>query len=168
MALIKCSECGHMISDKAQRCPKCGAPIYKDNHSPIANETSSIQNKNKTVLWVFIALLICVLGGGWIYSASNSKSNNESKKPQNPTEEHLSANPIEEHTNQKTFVYSIAKDGFLNIRQSPSADSKIIGRIITGVDSAELIDNSEQWFKVKKDNIVGYVNSIFVSYNSPQ
>ena len=27
MALIKCSECGHMISDKAQRCPKCGAPV---------------------------------------------------------------------------------------------------------------------------------------------
>jgi len=27
MALIKCSECGHEVSDKAQSCPKCGAPI---------------------------------------------------------------------------------------------------------------------------------------------
>lgn len=27
MALIKCSECGYMISDKAVRCPQCGAPV---------------------------------------------------------------------------------------------------------------------------------------------
>lgn len=27
MALIKCSECGHDVSDKAAACPSCGAPI---------------------------------------------------------------------------------------------------------------------------------------------
>ena len=26
MALINCSECGNQMSDKAQSCPKCGAP----------------------------------------------------------------------------------------------------------------------------------------------
>lgn len=29
MALIKCTECGQMISDKAEICPNCGAPIEK-------------------------------------------------------------------------------------------------------------------------------------------
>ena len=29
MALIKCSECGHDVSDMAQSCPNCGAPIKK-------------------------------------------------------------------------------------------------------------------------------------------
>ncbi|OUP06522.1 hypothetical protein B5F34_13955 [Mediterranea sp. An20] len=29
MALIKCSECGHEISDKATSCPNCGCPIDK-------------------------------------------------------------------------------------------------------------------------------------------
>ena len=29
MALIKCTECGEMISDKATVCPHCGAPIEK-------------------------------------------------------------------------------------------------------------------------------------------
>lgn len=27
MALIKCSECGHDVSDKATTCPNCGAPV---------------------------------------------------------------------------------------------------------------------------------------------
>ena len=27
MALVKCSECGQMVSDKASKCPKCGNPI---------------------------------------------------------------------------------------------------------------------------------------------
>ena len=26
MALIRCTECGQMISDKASRCPMCGCP----------------------------------------------------------------------------------------------------------------------------------------------
>lgn len=29
MALILCSECGKEISDKAERCPNCGAPVTK-------------------------------------------------------------------------------------------------------------------------------------------
>lgn len=29
MALIKCIECGHEVSDKASYCPQCGAPVEK-------------------------------------------------------------------------------------------------------------------------------------------
>lgn len=29
MTLIRCSECGHSISDKAEMCPNCGCPIEK-------------------------------------------------------------------------------------------------------------------------------------------
>ena len=29
MALIKCLGCGHMVSDKGTKCPKCGTPIQK-------------------------------------------------------------------------------------------------------------------------------------------
>ena len=31
MALIECSECGHMVSDKAIVCPECGNPIKSKN-----------------------------------------------------------------------------------------------------------------------------------------
>ena len=30
MALIKCEECGHEISDRAASCPKCGCPVVKE------------------------------------------------------------------------------------------------------------------------------------------
>ena len=34
MALIKCLRCGHMISDKAEKCPKCGTPVQKVEEAP--------------------------------------------------------------------------------------------------------------------------------------
>ena len=37
MALIKCGECGREISDKAQACPQCGAPV---SSAPVAATTS--------------------------------------------------------------------------------------------------------------------------------
>ena len=36
MALTKCKECGTEISDKAGKCPKCGAPVKKGGVSVIA------------------------------------------------------------------------------------------------------------------------------------
>ena len=35
MALIKCSNCGSEISDKALQCPKCGVTIVEDNSEQI-------------------------------------------------------------------------------------------------------------------------------------
>lgn len=34
MALIKCTKCGQMISDKAKACPKCGEPVRGFNETP--------------------------------------------------------------------------------------------------------------------------------------
>ncbi len=39
MALIKCPECGHMISDKAKACPKCGCPVeFNEGTTPKVSE----------------------------------------------------------------------------------------------------------------------------------
>lgn len=43
MAIIKCSECGKKISDKATKCPSCGAPVdKKTNESAIWGFSLSI------------------------------------------------------------------------------------------------------------------------------
>lgn len=35
MALIKCSECGKEVSDRATTCPHCGCPMIAENHCVI-------------------------------------------------------------------------------------------------------------------------------------
>lgn len=55
MALIKCTECGKMFSDKASGCPECGCPteiVLKENDSPeiIAKRALSSQQSTASML----------------------------------------------------------------------------------------------------------------------
>lgn len=78
MALIKCSECGHDILDKAIACPKCGCPTkieeipplprVADNNTPVYNEKKNLSTKQLyTIASVVVAFLICfwALGSGF-------------------------------------------------------------------------------------------------------
>lgn len=54
MALIKCSECGKEVSDKAQACPNCGCPIENDNKVGVIpkegdslDAESDVENENE-------------------------------------------------------------------------------------------------------------------------
>ena len=73
MALIKCSECGQMMSDKATCCPNCG------NH----NMTVHVKfKKNNEYKWIVLAVVILALsiGGYYIYSLSTYSNVNIEKK----------------------------------------------------------------------------------------
>ena len=59
MALIKCKECGHDVSDKASACPNCGCPIGNVDKQP---------EKTKTLLWLLVVALLCLIGGGGYYA----------------------------------------------------------------------------------------------------
>lgn len=85
MALIKCTECGQMISDKASKCPKCGCPIIKQNveqhnvnmnqqpmHQPVYYDDGNRGNSNKW-LYAVIALLVAALAGGGYYFYDKNK-----------------------------------------------------------------------------------------------
>lgn len=92
MALIKCKECGHEISDKAIRCPKCGCPtdvgashdvITKNNQDLEVNEkyksrkdkpkqkfSADKEKENSQIkkYAIVVALLIAIVGCGcWWY-----------------------------------------------------------------------------------------------------
>lgn len=64
------------------------------------------------------------------------------------------------------LVYSVATDGFVNVRQEPNADSKAVGVIATNRKGAELLNNQSKWWKIRIDNVVGYVNSRYVKLSS--
>lgn len=63
------------------------------------------------------------------------------------------------------IVYSVAADGKLNIRQSPSANSPIVGQLFTGGAGAQVLNASGIWYKVQSGDVVGYVNALYVSAN---
>lgn len=56
MALIKCPECGHDVSDKAESCPNCGYKISEKT----GNDTYEPQKQNKskkTILGVMLLMI---------------------------------------------------------------------------------------------------------------
>jgi len=65
MSLIKCSECGKEISDKANICPSCGNPNH--TQTVVTNENSRVEivqtskKWKKTWLWGFVLFI-----SGWI------------------------------------------------------------------------------------------------------
>ena len=62
MALIKCSECGKEISDKATTCPNCGCPVLHNN-LPIQNLQKTSKQRNKKHGCLIPVLVIFILFG---------------------------------------------------------------------------------------------------------
>ena len=80
MALIKCSECGQVMTDQATKCPRCGNPVndgatHYDNqgggtvYRNGGNRENKYINKNNNNNWLYgiIAFLVAALIGGGLY-----------------------------------------------------------------------------------------------------
>ena len=63
MALIQCTECGAMISDKAKSCPKCGCPVEHDD------QVEESSNRPRRIgKWILVAVIaILAIGSGVAY-----------------------------------------------------------------------------------------------------
>lgn len=57
MALIKCSECGKEVSDKAATCPQCGNPLGKENPSTVVTIQQTYKKWKATKL-IGIGLIV--------------------------------------------------------------------------------------------------------------
>lgn len=67
MALIKCKECGHEVSDKASMCPNCGCRI--ESVGAIQEKVVDEKNKKKkSWTWALLAVLLCIICGGGYYA----------------------------------------------------------------------------------------------------
>ena len=83
MALIKCKECGHLISDKAVKCPSCGCPVGAENTSQI-NKTYPMEgipttnplyngDSGKGPKWLYLVIaLLAATSIGFGYAAWES------------------------------------------------------------------------------------------------
>ena len=108
MALIKCIECGHEVSDKASACPNCGCPIKKipvceECGLQIPNDVDACPNcgcptqlkansqtgivkenkNNKILVWLLTAIVLCLIcGGGYYFYNQIIRGNNEKHETQ--------------------------------------------------------------------------------------
>ena len=82
MALIKCNNCGGMVSDKANACPHCGSPVIKNRSQDFKAPTqgsneyyNETKRKSNAGLIVAVVLgLLALLGvGGWLWYDNQQK-----------------------------------------------------------------------------------------------
>lgn len=52
-------------------------------------------------------------------------------------------------------------DSYLNVRESPGEDGKIIGKM-PSKSACDILETQEGWFKIRSGNITGYVKSDFI------
>lgn len=82
MALIKCTECGHEVSDKAQTCPNCGAPVSlaQPSNQQLNNTYSNIYTEgSSSKKWLYLVvgiLAVSLLGlAAWLFLFNEDKQN---------------------------------------------------------------------------------------------
>lgn len=66
-----------------------------------------------------------------------------------------------------TVVYAISDDGFVNVRESPSAKAAILDTLwmmFHGLGNGVLIEDQVGWSKVSVGEHVGWVNNHFIDY----
>jgi len=70
----------------------------------------------------------------------------------------LEQKTIIESTPTSTAIYAYVITDALNVRTGPSVGHEIVGQLLKD-QRVEIADNSGQWWKIKSENIEGYVDS---------
>ena len=78
MALIKCNECGHEVSDRASMCPNCGCPIESlgATQEELMDEEPK---KKKGWIWALVVALLCLIGGGGYFAYTHLVNKNNAE-----------------------------------------------------------------------------------------
>ncbi len=116
MALIKCKECGHEISQKATSCPKCGAPLPK---------------RTSVVTWIVAGVLGLLLLNGILRSGSTPPSEQAS------TEVAAARPPAPPKQIYRTTALELFADYQAN---EVATDEKLKGKIVEVRGTVESID----------------------------
>lgn len=102
MALIKCTKCGHELSDKATVCPKCG------NKITIVEEKKSSTTKI-IIAVVLMALLVC---GAFLFLNKGDEANKDATNVE--TAEAANVNETNEFDRTKAKLLKVVKVEYSN------------------------------------------------------
>ncbi|MCD7721667.1 MAG: zinc-ribbon domain-containing protein [Prevotellaceae bacterium] len=63
MALINCRNCGRPVSDRAERCPHCGAPVRVEQTQGSGQQTTPPPRKSNNAAWIAVFLVAVLIIG---------------------------------------------------------------------------------------------------------
>lgn len=174
-------------SERKVNCPKCQQPISVNFATaeppahlappapvpPAPGPTPSVapmqpqsSGKNKAWLIGLLSALVLALAGVLVWfllHKDKPKYVDDDDDDDVVTEMTASTDISGVEMDEETMIYSVSDDGTLNIRQSPSANSPIVGKLITGGKGARLIETYGSWYKVQFGDVTGFVNSRYAS-----
>ena len=168
-----------MLSDKADRCPHCGFVnnLAVQGQTPPSRNQQGVANdggggfyskKSMMILLCIIASLLFIGVGTFLVKSflGGESETKEAVADSMPVKDNsVVSEPVVEESipSSATLVFSTSSDGFVNIRQAPSAKSAILGSLYTGGDGAALLSVHGDWMKVRYGNVEGYVKSRYVT-----
>ena len=76
MALIKCTKCGQMFSDKASACPNCGCPNQQFTESKSSTTMENYNKPDNNLLWAILSTIFCCLPLGIVSIINAAKVDN--------------------------------------------------------------------------------------------
>ncbi len=144
MALIKCPECGNMISDKAIKCPKCGCPVGRPSIQPSnrydygePEEDSSPAVSRKWLYAVIGVLAAALVGVGYaLYSNNQHQIEQEREQFVNDSLAQVQRDSLEQvrkDSLEKVRQDSIARANMVKkFRIVDVGDEKTIGALVNG------------------------------------
>jgi hypothetical protein len=124
----------------------------------------------------FVAMMISVIA---LVSCNNTKTTTEGTGDSTAVAEEKVVEPeVEDNQltiadlnlnddNIFTVVYAISDDGFVNVRESPSAKAAILDTLwmmFHGLGNGVLIEDQVGWSKVSVGEHVGWVNNHYIDY----
>lgn len=77
MALIKCKQCGSLISDKATRCPKCGNVVINERPAVLYEEEDQKSGFRKYLPYLLGAVVVIGIAGYFLFNHSSKDSSYE-------------------------------------------------------------------------------------------
>ena len=123
---------------------------------------SDDKKKGKGGLIAGIIAAVVVLGGLGAFLFSGHSKQKEEAEPA-PAEYISEAEPEEAAPEVAADrVYACAYDGYINIRESATSKSPVLGRFNNGPEGAVLLGEEGEWTKVDLNGITGYVLSKYV------
>lgn len=166
MALIKCKECGQMISEKATSCPICGNPV-RVHGEHISYEQGQVNNpvyqnngnrrSNKLLYGIIIVLLVALAGAGYYFHDKSKQSEKEQQEEQIVY-------------GSRYYGQVVDPDGYTNIRKNPSTNAPIVRRYDSG-NYLYYTPLSNGWSKVysadKSSSYMGYMHTSRIKRVNP-